>query len=78
MNRYRITIETEHLVSTGIVSANNEDRAWHLFKMSLYDQNPEHIAEIDKADPMFRILGEADEIKVSRYGNGVEEITIRL
>lgn len=78
MKRFRITIETEHLVSTGIVSAPNEERAWHLFKMSLYDQNPEHISEIDKADPMFRILGESDEIQVNRYGNGVESITTRL
>ena len=71
MKRYRITIETESLVSTGVVSAPNQDRAWHLFKMSLYDQNPEHKEEISNADPMFRELGEAGEIQI-------HEITTRL
>ena len=64
MKRYRITIETENLVSIGIVSAPNVDRAWHLLKMSLYDQNPEHMEEISNADPMIREIGEDDEIQV--------------
>lgn len=64
MKRFRITIETEHLVSTGIVSAPSQERAWHLFKMALYDQNPEHMDEISNADPMFRELGDADEVQV--------------
>lgn len=58
MKKFRITIETEHLVSTGIVSAANADRAWHLLKMALYDQNPEHIEEIGNADPWIREIGE--------------------
>lgn len=64
MKRFRIVIETENLVSTGVVSAPNQDRAWHLFKMALYDQNPEHKEEISNADPTFRELGMSDEIQV--------------
>lgn len=64
MKRYRITIETEHLVSTGIVSAINQDCAWHLLKMSLYDQNPEYMEEISGAEPLIREIGASDEIQV--------------
>lgn len=66
MKRYRITIETENLVSTGIILAKNADRAWHLLKMALYDQNPEHIEEISNADPIIRELSEDVESVVHK------------
>lgn len=78
MKRYRITIETENLVSIGIVSAKDEQRAINLFKSELYVQNAEYIDEIAEAEPMIRILGETDEIQINRCGNGVEEIITRI